>query len=293
MILILLLGQLTKWRAHPPPNNIRFELNRRCMLQIDHWERWFSCTLDMLKIGRVTHTVTDGVYVFQIGPTSSEWLIYTPEPVPRIRVNRLELDVWSWKRGNWTTPHAFAWTKDTRMCNPKEIMRTHAHSQLVIMRTHALQGAMLPMELRKWLEGQIRLTIQLLSAEGSGSRWLLIDRCLISNPFLSTPYIQRLQYNYEQINSIISKKLSVASIYFLFGLGSMALPDFLHHIRLASCSMPRFTSSPSQGSTGRLDLVVCLSSIRCTYVWLLGLVSTWWASLLASSNQPLIPAPAL
>ena len=199
-------------------------------------------------------------------------------------------NVETWKLDNSTCP---PWTKDTRMCNPKEIMRTHAHSQLVIMRTHAVQGAMLPIELRKWLEGQIRLTIQLLSAEGSGSRWLLIDRCLISNPFLSTPYIQRLQYNYEQINSIISKQLSVASIYFLFGLGSMALPDFLLHIRLASCSMPRFTSSPSQGSTGRLDLVVCLSSIRCTYVWLLGLVSTWWASLLASSNQPLIPAPAL
>ena len=117
---------------------------------------YFWCK--MLKIGRMTHRVTDGVYVFQIGPTSSEWLIYTPEPVPRIRVNRLELDVWSWKRGNWTTPHAsLLWTKDTRMCNPKEIMRTHAHSQLVIMRTHAVQGAMLPMELRKWLEGQIRL----------------------------------------------------------------------------------------------------------------------------------------
>ena len=68
------------------------------------------------------------------------------------------LVVETWKRGNWTTPHASPpWTKDTRMCNPKGIMRTHAHSQLVIMRTHALQGAMLPMELRKWLERQIRL----------------------------------------------------------------------------------------------------------------------------------------
>ena len=97
--------------------------------------------------------------------------------------------------------------------------------------------------------------LQLQSAEGSRSKWLLIDRCLIFNPFVSTPNTQRLQYNYVQINSIISKQLSVASIYFLFGLGSMALPDFLLHIRLASCSMPRFTSSSSRAA---LDVWILL-----------------------------------
>ena len=118
--------------------------------------------------------------------------------------------------------------------------------------------------------------IQLQSAEWYRSKWLLIDRCLISNPFVSTPNTQRLQYNYEQINSIISKQLSVASIYFLFGLGSVALPDFLLHIRLASCSMPRFTSSSSRAA---LDVWILLCVWAALVVLMVGQL-VWCAHLM-------------
>ena len=128
------------------------------MLQIDHLERWFSCALDMLNIGRMTHGVTDEWWCISDW-SNIEWMtdMYASRASASntsesFGIGRLVVE--TWKLDNSTCP---PWTKDTRMCNPKEIMRTHAHSQLVIMRTHAVQGAMLPMELRKWLEGQIRL----------------------------------------------------------------------------------------------------------------------------------------
>ena len=122
--------------------------------------------------------------------------------------------------------------------------------------------------------------MQLLSAEGSGNRWLLIDRCLISNPFyLDTIYTETsIQLRTDKFNNL--KQLSVASIYFLFGLGSMALPDFLLHIRLASCSMPRFTSSSSRAA---LDvwILLCVWAALVVLIWLANWsgVHTWWASL--------------
>ena len=115
---------------------------------------YFRCK--MLKIGRMTHRGADGVYMYfrlvKHWMTDMDARASASNTSESFGIGRLVVE--TWKLDNPTCP---PWTKDTRMCNPKGIMRTHAHSQLVIMRTHALQGAVLPMELRKWLEGQIRL----------------------------------------------------------------------------------------------------------------------------------------
>ena len=179
------------------------------------------------------------------------------------------LVVETWKLDNSTCP---PWTKDTRMCNPKGIMRTHAHSQLVIMRTHALQGAMLPMELRKWLEGQIRLHATAICWriwKQMVANWSMPD----FQPFsLDTIYTETsIQLRTDKFNNL--KQLSVASIYFLFGLGSMALPDFLHHIRLLCLGLPQV---PARAV---LDIWILLYVSAASVVRMFGCL-VWWAHLM-------------
>ena len=130
--------------------------------------------------------------------------------------------------------------------------------------------------------------MQLLSAEGSGNRWLLIDRCLISNPFyLDTIYTETsIQLRTDKFNNL-EAAVSCFNLFliwsWIYGFAWFSPPYKTCQLFCASVylkSRPgRYWTFGSCCMFRQHQLYVCLATWSGEH--------TWWASLLSSSNQPL------